>query len=79
MATVIQELRKRTTRRLLTVADLAVFPDELPSGPVKYELDDGKLVMMAPPGGPLKMGIRHRATTVRERFFRELRTTHTAP
>src|SRR5204862_7508265 len=37
--------------RLLTVADLAALPDELPSGPVKYELDDGKLVtLMAPPG-----------------------------
>src|SRR5690349_251333 len=37
--------------RLLTVADLAALPNELPSGPVKYELDDGKLVLMAPPGG----------------------------
>lgn len=27
------------------------MPDELPSGPVKYELDNGRLVMMAPPGG----------------------------
>jgi Uma2 family endonuclease len=36
--------------RLLTVADLAVMPDELPSGPVKYELDNGKLVIMPPPG-----------------------------
>ena len=37
--------------RLFTVADLAALPDELPSGPVKYELDDGRLVTMAPPGG----------------------------
>jgi Uma2 family endonuclease len=36
---------------LLTVADLAALPDELPSGPVKYELDSGRLVVMAPPGG----------------------------
>jgi Uma2 family endonuclease len=36
--------------RLLTVADLAVLPSELPSGPVRYELDNGKLVIMPPPG-----------------------------
>jgi Uma2 family endonuclease len=36
--------------RLLTVADLAVLPSELPSGPVLYELDDGRLVIMPPPG-----------------------------
>ena len=32
-------------------ADLAVLPDELPSGPVKYELEDGRLVVMPLPGG----------------------------
>jgi Uma2 family endonuclease len=37
-------------QRLLTVADLAVLPDELPSGPVLWELDDGRLVVMPPPG-----------------------------
>jgi Uma2 family endonuclease len=36
---------------LLTAADLAILPDELPSGPVKYELDDGRLVVMPLPGG----------------------------
>jgi Uma2 family endonuclease len=36
--------------RLLTVEDLALFPDDLPSGPVKYELDNGRLVIMPPPG-----------------------------
>jgi Uma2 family endonuclease len=36
--------------RLLTVADLAVLPSELPSGPVRWELDNGRLVVMAPPG-----------------------------
>ena len=52
MASVINQPRKRTRRRLLTVADLAAFPDQLPSGPVKYELADGRLVtLMAPPGG----------------------------
>ena len=37
--------------RLLTIADVAVLPDQLPSGPVKYELHDGRLVVMPPPGG----------------------------
>jgi len=37
-------------QRLLTVADLAALPSELPSGTVRYELDDGRLVIMAPPG-----------------------------
>ncbi len=37
--------------RLLTAADLAAMPDELPSGPVKYELEDGRLVVMPLPGG----------------------------
>lgn len=30
--------------RLLTVVDFAILPDELPSGPVRYELDNGRLV-----------------------------------
>lgn len=36
--------------RILTVADLAALPDELPSGPVKYELDNGRLIIMPVPG-----------------------------
>lgn len=36
--------------RLLTVEDLAALPDELPSGPVLYELDNGRLVIMPVPG-----------------------------
>jgi Uma2 family endonuclease len=36
--------------RLLTVADLAALPSELPSGPVLYELDNGRLIIMPPPG-----------------------------
>lgn len=36
--------------RLFTVADLAAMPDELPSGPVDFELDDGRFVVMSPPG-----------------------------
>jgi Uma2 family endonuclease len=48
--------------RLLTVADLAAMPSELPSGPVKYELDDGRLVLITPPGwshGSLQATIVH--------------------
>jgi Uma2 family endonuclease len=36
--------------RLFTVADLAALPSELPSGPVRYELDNGRLITMPPPG-----------------------------
>ncbi len=36
--------------RLLTAADLAVLPSQLPSGPVRWELDNGRLVVMAPAG-----------------------------
>lgn len=39
------------TRRLLTIADVAALPSHLPTGDVDYELDDGRLVIMAPPGG----------------------------
>jgi len=39
-----------TGPRLLTSADLAVLPDDLPSGAVKWELWDGRLTVMAPPG-----------------------------
>ena len=38
--------------RLLTAADLAALPDELPTGAVRYELDNGRLIMMAPAGEP---------------------------
>jgi Uma2 family endonuclease len=36
--------------RLLTAADVAVLPRTLPSGDVKYELHDGRLIVMSPPG-----------------------------
>ena len=36
--------------KLLTIADVAALPTRLPSGDVKYELDDGRLVVMPPPG-----------------------------
>lgn len=38
------------SRRLFTVADLAAMPTSLPSGDVRYELDDGELVTMPPHG-----------------------------
>jgi Uma2 family endonuclease len=39
-----------TPSRLLTAADLAALPSELPSGAVLYELHHGRLVIMPPPG-----------------------------
>jgi Uma2 family endonuclease len=47
------DISRRKTKpgvRLLTVADLAELPSDLPSGPVVYELDNGRLVIMPPPG-----------------------------
>jgi Uma2 family endonuclease len=46
--------------RLLTIADVAALPLELPSGPVRYELNNGRLVVMPPPGdihGGAQLGI----------------------
>ena len=37
-------------RVVLKAADLAVFPRRLPTGDVDYELDDGRLVIVSPPG-----------------------------
>ena len=37
-------------QRLWTIADVAVLPSELPTGPVRYELDNGRLITMPPPG-----------------------------
>jgi Uma2 family endonuclease len=39
-----------TAPRPFTAADLAELPRDLPSGPVHYELDNGRLVAMSPPG-----------------------------
>jgi Uma2 family endonuclease len=36
--------------RLFTVADLEYLPTELPSGPIDYELDNGRLIFVVPPG-----------------------------
>ena len=34
---------------IFTAADLAELPAELPTGPVRYELDNGRLITMSPP------------------------------
>jgi len=52
--------------RPFTAADLAEMPRELPSGPVHYELDNGRLIAMSPPGhihGKIEIGI---ASALRE-------------
>ena len=41
---------RSTGQRLLTAADLAMMPTSLQSGDVRYELDDGRLIVLAPPG-----------------------------
>jgi Uma2 family endonuclease len=40
----------QTLSRLLTAADLAALPTELPTGTVRYELREGELRIMAPTG-----------------------------
>lgn len=50
MATVKSEILIHPVDRLITVSDLEAFPTELPSGPIDYELDNGRLVFMVPPG-----------------------------
>lgn len=50
MSTLVRKRRTKPGERLLTAADLAMLPDELASGPVLYELDNGRLVIMPPPG-----------------------------
>ncbi|MEX2316558.1 MAG: Uma2 family endonuclease [Pirellulales bacterium] len=51
MATVESEPLIQPAQRWFTVADLEALPTELPSGPIDYELDNGRLVfIMVPPG-----------------------------
>jgi len=50
MATSIDVPTTAPVTRLLTAADLAMFPTDLPSGQVDYELINGRLMMMVPPG-----------------------------
>jgi Uma2 family endonuclease len=43
-------------QRLLTIADVAALPSSLPSGDVRYELDNGSLIIMPPPGADHGIG-----------------------
>jgi Uma2 family endonuclease len=40
-----------TCTRLFTAADLEALPSDLPSGPIDYELDNGRLVLITVPPG----------------------------
>jgi Uma2 family endonuclease len=50
MSPTASAIKPISSNRLLTIADLAVLPSQLPTGPVQYELDHGRLLIMAPPG-----------------------------
>jgi Uma2 family endonuclease len=50
MTVVLAPAKDEPLDRLLTAADLAALPADLPSGPVRYELDNGRLIIMPPPG-----------------------------
>lgn len=69
--------RLKSAERLLTAADLAALPTSLPSGDVRYELNDGRLVVMPPPGDihgkQLGKIIRYLDTEAEERGLGEMR------
>lgn len=48
--------------RLLTIADVAVLPRTLPTGDVRYELDDGRLIVM-PPAGDIHGAVQSNVVT----------------
>ena len=51
MAIVEEDMLVQPAQRLFTAADLEALPTDLPSGPIDYELDNGRLVfIMVPPG-----------------------------
>ncbi len=50
IATLVTRPLIEATDFLLTAADLDTLPADLPSGPVKFELDNGRIVQRAPPG-----------------------------
>jgi Uma2 family endonuclease len=47
---VLSQLPSENGGRLFTEADLAALPSDLPSGAVRWELDNGRLIAMPPPG-----------------------------
>src|SRR5262245_21756326 len=50
MSATLSPTAPRSSVKLLTVADVAALPKSLPSGDVKYELVDGRLIVTPPPG-----------------------------
>src|SRR5947209_3212143 len=47
---VLSQLPPANGVRLFTAADVAVLPSDVPSGGVRWELDNGRLISMPPPG-----------------------------
>lgn len=73
MASVIEEPRAAAEGvRRLTVADLAALPSELPSGPVKFELDEGRLVQVIAPPGSDHGRLQSRITVVLDKYAESL-------
>src|SRR5262245_31756363 len=48
VAVLPQSPQEKRSKRLLTIADVAALPDELPTGSVRYELNNGELLIMPP-------------------------------
>jgi Uma2 family endonuclease len=49
--------------RLFTAADLKLLPTDLPSGPIDYELDNGRLVFITVPPGDLHGAVQSNIAT----------------
>ena len=63
MAIVEMEPLVQPAQRFLTAADLETFPTELPSGPIDYELDNGRLVFIIVPPGDLHGAVQSNIAT----------------
>jgi Uma2 family endonuclease len=50
MSVSVEQTRADTSLRLFTAADLAAMPSELPSGSIDFELDNGRFIVVSPPG-----------------------------
>jgi Uma2 family endonuclease len=52
------------SERRFTVADLEFFPTDLPSGPIDFELDEGRLVPIMAPPGDLRGGVQVKLSAI---------------
>ena len=63
MAIVEEDMLVQPAQRLFTAADLEALPTDLPSGPIDYELDNGRLVFIIVPPGDLHGAVQSNIVT----------------